>query len=202
MSMNFKFWSRTQLKISSSIIIIHFRVFDISHANPTRKVDEALDGSALLKDRPRYRCSLVLFQRQPYKLVARSPNSTLFLYVLSDPGAQLRYGGSGERFPGFVEYSARRPPRCRIPGRRCPRTVLRRWLCKRFTFQFHFASASRDRVVKQYHQVAGRLTQEIKVAWIFVNASYVSVFSQYRLYSNLLCKKQQDLSEDMVESRR
>jgi len=50
----------------------------------------------------------------------------LFPYVLSDPGAQLRYGGSGERFPGFVEYSARRRPRCRIPGRRCPRTVPRR----------------------------------------------------------------------------
>lgn len=50
----------------------------------------------------------------------------LFLYVLSDPGAQLRYGGSGERFPGFVEYSVRRRPRCRIPGRQYPRTVLRR----------------------------------------------------------------------------
>lgn len=49
----------------------------------------------------------------------------LFLYILSDPGAQLHYGGSGERFPGFVEYSAKRRPRCRIPGRRCPRTILR-----------------------------------------------------------------------------
>jgi len=50
----------------------------------------------------------------------------LFLYVLSDPDAQLRYGGSGERFLGFVEYSARRLLRCRIPGRRCPQIVLRR----------------------------------------------------------------------------
>lgn len=80
-------------------------------------------------------CSLVLFQRRaavaPAFVRERErayflARNSLSLYVLSDPGAQLRYGGSGERFPGFVEYSARRRPRCRIPGRRCPRTVLRR----------------------------------------------------------------------------
>lgn len=47
-------------------------------------------------------------------------------YILLDLGARLRDNGSGERFPRFVEYSAKHRPRCRILGRQCPRIVPRR----------------------------------------------------------------------------
>lgn len=70
---------------------------------------------------------LDLLQRRLCKRTVRAQQKfSLFLYILLDLGARLRYDGSGERFPRFVEYSARRRPRCRIPGRRYPRTVPRR----------------------------------------------------------------------------